>query len=107
MESTSLNWLRRHLKKVRNSQVSISINSTTELSKRHFFSAVSLTESRALTFQKNCFICFNESPLKITKNAYYLILKTLFVFKIFKFSSWQLGHIEKSALLERQERLCF
>ena len=99
--------MRRHMKKVWNSLVSISINSTTELSKRHFFSAVSLTESGLSPSKKNCFICFNESPLKIMKNAFYLILKTLFVFKIFKFSSWQLGHIQKSALLERQERLCF
>ena len=41
------------------------------------------------------------------KNAFYLILKALFVLKISKFSSWKLGHVEKSALLERQERLCF
>ena len=31
------------------------------------------------------FISFNENPLKITKNAFYLILKSLFVLKIFKF----------------------
>ena len=41
------------------------------------------------------------------KNAFYLILKAVFVFKIFKFSSWQLGHVEQSVWLERQERLCF
>ena len=40
------------MKKVWNSLVSISINSTTELSERHFLSAVSSTESQALTFQK-------------------------------------------------------
>ena len=34
---------------------------------------------------KNLFISFNENPLKITKNAFYLILKSLFVLKIFKF----------------------
>ena len=33
------------------------------------------------------FICFNESPLKIMKNASYFILKTLFVLKIFEFLS--------------------
>ena len=34
------------------------------------------------------FICFNESPLKIMKNAFHSILKALFVFKIIKFLSW-------------------
>ena len=38
-----------------------------------------------LTFKKICFICFNESPLKMMKNAFYFILKVLFVLKIFKF----------------------
>ena len=33
------------------------------------------------------FICLNKSPLKIMKNALYLILKALFVLKIFKFLS--------------------
>ena len=28
--------------------------------------------------QKICFICFNESPLKVMKNIFYLILKALF-----------------------------
>ena len=35
--------------------------------------------------KKIIFICFNESPLKIVKNAFYFILKALFVIKIFKF----------------------
>ena len=26
---------------------------------------------------KNCFICFNEIPLKVVKNAFYFILETL------------------------------
>ena len=33
---------------------------------------------------KIIFICFNESPLKMIKNAFYLIIKALFVLKIFK-----------------------
>ena len=33
------------------------------------------------------FICFNESPLKMMKNAFYFILKALFVLMIFKFLS--------------------
>ena len=35
------------------------------------------------------------------KNAFYLILKALFVLKIFKFLSWLFGHVEKTARLER------
>ena len=36
---------------------------------------------------KTCFICFNESPLKFMKAAFYFILKAFFVLKIFKFLS--------------------
>ena len=38
-------------------------------------------------FQKNCVICFIESPLKMMKNAFYFILKAPFVLKIFEFLS--------------------
>ena len=34
---------------------------------------------------KNFFICFNESPLTIMKNAFYFISKTHSVLKIFYF----------------------
>ena len=37
--------------------------------------------------KKICIICFIESPLKMTKNIFYFILKPLFVPKIFKFLS--------------------
>ena len=47
--------------------------------------------------KKICFICFDESPLKIMKNAFYFILKALFVVKIFKFLSRCLSHVEKIA----------
>ena len=43
---------------------------------------------------KNCFIYFNESPLKIIKIAFHF-----FVLKIFQFLSWLLGHVEKTARL--------
>ena len=46
-------------------------------------------------------ICFNNSPSKIMKNAFYFILKALFVLKIFKLLSWVFEHIEKTAWLER------
>ena len=35
--------------------------------------------------KKNCFICFNESSLKVMKNAFYFISRALFVLKIFRF----------------------
>ena len=41
-----------------------------------------------------------ESPLKMTKNASYLTLKTLFVLKIFKFLSCLFVYVEKTAPLE-------
>ena len=50
---------------------------------------------------KNCIIRFIESPLKIMKNAFYFILKTFFVLKIFQFLSWLFNHVEKIAWLER------
>ena len=36
------------------------------------------------SFIKICFLCFNESPLQMMKNAFYSILKTYFGHKIFK-----------------------
>ena len=47
--------------------------------------------------KKYIFICFNKSPLKMMKNAFYFILKALFVLKIFKFLSWHFGHVEETA----------
>ena len=35
--------------------------------------------------QKNCFIDFNEIPLKMMKNDFYFILKAHFVLEIFTF----------------------
>ena len=42
-------------------------------------------------------ICFNNSPSKIMENAFYFIVKGLFVFKIFKFLSSFFEHVEKTA----------
>ena len=56
------------------------------------------TDSR---LPKNFFICFNESPSKMMKNAFHYILQALFVLKILKFLSWLFGHAEKTASLER------
>ena len=51
--------------------------------------------------KKNCVICFIESPLKILKNVFYFIWKSLFVLNILKFLSWPFGHVGKKARLER------
>ena len=51
-------------------------------------------------FKKNCFICFNENPSKMIKDAFYFILKALLVLEIFKFLSWLFGPVEKMAWLE-------
>ena len=48
--------------------------------------------------KKNCFICFNESPLKKMENTFYFILKALFFLKIFKFLSWLLLIMQKKLL---------
>ena len=45
--------------------------------------------------------CFIESPLKVMGNAFYFILKALFILKIFKFLSRLFGHVGKTAFLER------
>ena len=44
--------------------------------------------------KKKLFVCFNESPFKMMRNAFYFILKALFVLKIFKILSWHIGHVE-------------
>ena len=61
-----------------------------------FFGKVGLSTSKKCTF-----ICFNESRLKIVKNAFYFILKAIFVLKIFKFLLWLFSHAEKAVWLER------
>ena len=51
--------------------------------------------------KKNCVIYLIESPLKMMKNAFYFILKALFVLKIFKFLSQLFGHEGKTTWSER------
>ena len=45
----------------------------------------------------------SESPLKKMKNAFYLILKALFVLKIFKFLFCLFGHGERTACLKDKD----
>ena len=51
--------------------------------------------------KKGFLICFNDSPSKMMKNAFYFILKAAFVPKIFKSLSWIFGYLEKTTWLER------
>ena len=44
-----------------------------------------------------------ESSLQMMKNAFYFIVKALFVLKIFKFLSWLFGHVENTGWLERSD----
>ena len=46
--------------------------------------------------KKDCVISLIESPLKMMKNAFYFILKALFVLKIFKFLSRLFHDVEKT-----------
>ena len=48
--------------------------------------SINLTSDSRL-LKKFIFICLNESSLKMMKNAFYFVLKALFVLKLFKFLS--------------------
>ena len=47
--------------------------------------------------KKKIFICFNNSPSNMMKNAFYFILKAPFVLKVFKLLYWIFGHVDKTA----------
>ena len=49
--------------------------------------AIDLIKAGLSPSKKIFFICFNESPSKMKKNAFYFILKAPFVLKIFNFLS--------------------
>ena len=49
------------------------------------------------TPEKTCVICLIESPLEMMKNAFYFILKAIFILKIFKFLPLFFGHVGKAA----------
>ena len=48
-----------------------------------------------LPLKKVVFICFDESPLKMIKNAFYVMLKALYILEIFTFLSRLFGYVEK------------
>ena len=47
--------------------------------------------------KKICVSCLIENPFIMMKNAFYFILKSLFILKIFKFLSRLFGHVGKTA----------
>ena len=50
----------------------------------------------------------NESPLKVMKNAFYFIVKTLFVPMIFKFFSWHFWcYVENEKRLDKKVQFSF
>ena len=51
--------------------------------------------------KKKFFIGFKESTLKMMKNAFHLILKVLFVLKMFYFFSWPFDNVEKNPLIKK------
>ena len=61
---------------------------------------IKLTTIRLPPSKKDCIICFIENPLQMMKNAFYFILKTLFVFTILTFSSWLFGYVGKMVWLK-------
>ena len=50
--------------------------------------------------KKICVVYLTESPLKMMKNAFYFILKAIFVLNIFKFLSRRFSHVGKTAWFE-------
>ena len=61
------------------------------------YEKIMLLKSDSHLPKKGFFMCIFESPLKMIKNAFCFILKTLFVLKIFIFLSKRFDHIEKTA----------
>ena len=83
------------------SVISIKLQSNIiEITLRHVCSPVNLVHIFRTPFFK-----VGHSPSKknwkMMKNAFYFILKALFVLKIFKFLSWLFGDVKKAARLER------
>ena len=68
------------------------INSHNLLNPLFCYFKVGLSVSKRISI-----VCLIESPLKMMKNAFYFILKVLFVLKIFKILSRLFGRVEKTA----------
>ena len=78
----------------------MSIQQVPVLDKKHWLEMgieYSELKLRLSPSKENCFIYFNKSSLKMMSDAFYFILKSLFILKIFKYLFWILGHVEKTA----------
>ena len=66
------------------------------------YGTISLTFKVTLSpFKKKDFVCFNEIPLQSMKNAFYFILKDLFVLKIFRFFVLTFWSYSKNGLIRK------
>ena len=63
--------------------------------------SASTLKVRLSPLKEICIIWLIESHLKLMKNAFYFILKSLSILKIFKFLSWHFGHVWKTTFLNR------
>ena len=72
-----------------------------KIDKNNIYIYISKLKVRLLSSKKKYVIFLIESPLKMMKNAFYFILKALFILKIFKFLSQLFAHVGKMAWLER------
>ena len=64
------------------------------------FSKLYILKSDSQPPKKNCFICFNESPLKMMKNVFSFYLKSSFRAQDIWIFVLNFGHVEKTAWLE-------
>ena len=105
--------LHKHVHWVGGERISISRNGTEKIWSRlnKYASVCSHKSSFWITrikigltpFKESSFIWFNESPLKLLKNTFYFILKTLLFLNIFKLLSWYFAHVKKAAWLQRDK----
>ena len=67
----------------------------TEAQELSLSTSLSILKSNSDLPKKKMFISFNDNSSKTMKNAFCLILKALFVLKMFKTLSWLFGDLEK------------
>ena len=72
----------------------------TEVQELPLSTSLSILKSNS-HFQKKIFICFNDSPSKMMKNAFYFILKVLFVLKMFKIFVLTFWGCSKNGLIRK------
>ena len=63
-----------------------------------WFSVIFLLCIKFQLLKSDCFICFNESHLKMMKNTFYFILKVFPVLTVFKFLSRVFYHVKNGLI---------